>query len=117
MSRTTNERLADILDAIRRARLAMRQLSAAADEGNADAMEIAFDAILQNLLVIGESAKALPQDLLDQEPLIPWREIKGMRDIVGHHYHRVEPATIRRTMDTSIDPLESAVRRLLDADA
>lgn len=95
----------------------MQQLDNAADENNADAMDVAFDAILQNLLVIGESVKAIPQDVLDQEPSIPWREVKGMRDIVGHHYHRIEPATIGKTMRTSIDPLESAVRRLLDADA
>lgn len=114
MSRSTRERLQDILEAIRRARLAAAQLDVAANANDGNGMEVAFDAILQNLLVIGESAKAVPQALLDREPSIPWRDVKGMRDIVGHHYHRIEPATIKQTMRKSIDPLEDATRRLLD---
>lgn len=114
MSRTLTQRLQDILDAIRRGRLAARQLEDAANANDTDGMEVGFDAVLQNLMVIGESVKALPDSLLEREPSIPWRDIAGMRDIVGHHYHRIEPATIRRTMSESIDPLEQAARRLLD---
>jgi hypothetical protein len=36
---------------------------------------MAFDALLYRLLVIGEAVKALPTDLLDQEPDVPWSEV------------------------------------------
>jgi uncharacterized protein with HEPN domain len=45
---------------------------------------------------------------------VPWRDIKGMRDVVGHQYHRIVPAVVHATVRTSLDPLEQAVRRLLD---
>ena len=34
-----------------------------------------FDALLYRLLVIGEAVKALPTNLLDREPDIPWGEV------------------------------------------
>jgi uncharacterized protein with HEPN domain len=37
-----------------------------------------------------------------------------MRDVVGHQYHRIVPAVVHATVRTSLDPLEQAVRRLLD---
>jgi hypothetical protein len=40
--------------------------------------------------VIGEAVKALPADLLDQHPQIPWREIARLRDLLAHHYYRVD---------------------------
>jgi len=38
-----------------------------------------FDAVRIRLLEIGEAVKALPAELLDTQPSIPWRQIARMR--------------------------------------
>ena len=58
-------------------------------------MNVAFEAILHNPFVIGEAVKALPGEVVDQDPGIPRGEIGAMRDVIGHHYHRIVPAAPR----------------------
>ena len=112
MTRSTDDRINDILDAIRRARVADKRLRLAESLGDDVGMQIAFESILHNLFVIGEAVKALPPALLDQDPNTPWSEIASMRDVIGHHYHRIVPAIIHRTVEADLGPLEDAVKRL-----
>jgi uncharacterized protein with HEPN domain len=41
---------------------------------------LVFDAVRIRLLEIGEAVRALPGDLLNTQPSIPWRQIARMRD-------------------------------------
>lgn len=49
-----------------------------------------LDAICMQFIAIGESLKGLDKmtnnKLLPTHPEIPWKRIKGLRDIVAHHY-------------------------------
>jgi uncharacterized protein with HEPN domain len=115
VSRTAQERLADIRDATARAQRAVDAMERASASGDDDEEQMAFDALLYRLLVIGEAVKALPPDLLAREPKVPWREISRLRDLLAHHYYRVDPQIIRRTVDAPLRDLRAAARRLLDA--
>ncbi len=115
MTRSLEQRLDDILSAIARARVAderMRQAELLDDDAG---VQVAFEAILHNLFVIGEAVKAIPAEILEQDPETPWSEIAAMRDVIGHHYHRIVPAIIHRTVEADLGPLEAAVRRLVAA--
>lgn len=50
---------------------------------------------------IGESAKKIdrlmPGFLTENEPTIPWRQIKGLRDHIAHGYFELDAATIFET--------------------
>mgnify|MGYP001182327335 FL=1 len=113
MSRTSRQRLDDVLEAIRKARVADERLRAADASGDLELVETAFDAVLMNLMVIGESVKALPPEVLAREPEVPWRDVMGMRDRVGHHYHRIVPEIVHASVRRDLGPLDAAVRRLL----
>lgn len=115
MTRSVNERLGDILEAIARARVADERLRLAESQRDETGMQIAFESILHNLFVIGEAVKALPAELLDRDPETPWSEIAAMRDVIGHHYHRIVPAIIHGTIEHDLGPLEVAVSRLRDS--
>lgn len=112
MTRGVDECLQDIINAIARPHIADERLRIAAAEGDRSGAELAFDAILHNLFVIGEPVQALPTELLERDPNTPGRDIAPMRDVIGHPNHRVVPAVIRGTDTNDLSPLASAVIRL-----
>jgi uncharacterized protein with HEPN domain len=90
--------LEDILVNVRRAKafvagLSLEQFSA--DEKTILAVERAIE-------IIGEATKRVPQAYRDQHPLIPSREMAGMRDVVSHEYRAVNPAVLYRVTERSM---------------
>jgi uncharacterized protein with HEPN domain len=111
MTRKLDERLSDILDAIDHAR-ADERMKVAELQSDELGVQIAFESILHNLFIIGEAVKAIPPEVLDQDPKTPWNEIAALRDVIGHHYHRIVPEIIHATVAADLAPLEEAVKRL-----
>ena len=107
MTRSVDERFDDIAAAVGRCR-AYREYLTSADSVLA---EMAFDAILRNLAVIGEAVRALPETSLDSLPGVPWASIAGLRNIVVHEYFRVDPDLIADIVDTHLAELVSAIGR------
>ena len=54
--------------------------------------DIKRDAILYNLVIIGEAVKALGAATTARRADIPWRQIAGLRDLPAHEYFRIEIA-------------------------
>jgi len=73
------------------------------------------DAVIRNLEVIGEAAKRLPDDVIARAPDVPWRKVRGMRDVLAHGYFGLDNNLLWSTATTKIDEIESAVRGLLAA--
>ena len=46
--------------------------------------ELVQDAVLRNFEVIGEAAKRLDDTYRADHPVIPWRAIAGLRDVLIH---------------------------------
>jgi uncharacterized protein with HEPN domain len=75
---------------------------------------LVFDAVRVRLIEIGEAVKALPRDLLDSEPELPWSEIARMRDQLAHRYFDTTHAIIASTVTHDLPRLREAITRLLD---
>jgi uncharacterized protein with HEPN domain len=60
VTRTSSERLADIGAAAERVSRAVEAMERAEADGSEDGAQLAFDALLYRLVVIGEAVKALP---------------------------------------------------------
>ena len=73
---------------------------------------LVFDAVRVRLIEIGEAVKALPPELLEHEPDIPWKEIAGMRDRLAHRYFDTSHAILQGTVDNDLPELQDAVDRL-----
>jgi len=48
--------------------------------------ELVRDAVLWNLLVLGEAAKQVPAHIRLEHSAIEWRKISGFRDVLAHGY-------------------------------
>jgi uncharacterized protein with HEPN domain len=73
---------------------------------------LVFDAVRIRLLEIGEAVTALPDELLDTQPGIPWRQIARMRDHLAHRYFDTAHAILQATVDDDLPELERAVGAL-----
>lgn len=71
-----------------------------------------FDAVRVRLIEIGAAVKALPAELLEHEPGIPWSEVARMRDRLAHRYFDSSHAILQATVEQDIPELTKAVRRL-----
>lgn len=67
--------------------------------------QMAIDAVVRNLEIIGEAVTRLPDGIQNQYPNIPWRSIKGMRNILVHEYWGVDLAILWATIKESIPQL------------
>ena len=106
MTRRDRQRLEDVLAAI----AAIREHL---ERGNL-ADGLVFDAVRVRLIEIGEAVKALPPDLLDREPSLPWPQIAGMRDQLAHRYFDTSHAIVSATVTGDLPQLEAVVHRLLE---
>jgi uncharacterized protein with HEPN domain len=43
-------------------------------------------AVNHALEIIGEAAKHIPEDIRKEYPLVPWKKIAGIRDVIIHAY-------------------------------
>jgi uncharacterized protein with HEPN domain len=76
---------------------------------------LVFDAVRIRLLEIGEAVKALPGELLDTQPDIPWSQIARMRDHLAHRGFDTAHAILQATVDDDLPELERAVRSLTES--
>lgn len=106
MSRTTAQRVSDILHAIERCQRYADAL--ASDDPNL--VEMAGDAVERNLQIIGEAANHLPEELTAAHPEIAWPQIRGFRNILVHHYFGVDADTVRDVVQTYLPELSRALK-------
>lgn len=63
-----------------------------------------INAVIRSLEVIGEATKKVPEDVREKYPVVPWRDIAGMRDKLIHEYHGVDLGMVWRTVCEDIAP-------------
>lgn len=74
------------------------------------------DAVLQNLMVIGEATRHVPEPVVARHPEVPWAEMRAMRNVVAHEYDRVNLATVWNTVHNNLPPLAPLLRAVLEAE-
>lgn len=57
-----------------------------------------IDAVVRNLEIIGEVAKYVSKEIRERYPVVPWKEMAGMRDKLIHEYFGVDIEVVWRTI-------------------
>ena len=73
------------------------------------------EAVLRNLEIIGEAARIVSEDLRNEHPEIPWRQIGAFRNFVIHVYWSVKLERIWQIVDVDLPVLENQIVQLLPA--
>ncbi len=69
------------------------------------AMKFAF-------VMLGEDAARISEEIQNKYPDIPWREIKGLRNIVAHAYNKTDGEIIWDTVSRDIEPLRQQLLQI-----
>ena len=76
-----------------------------------------LDGLCMLFIAIGESLKKIDKltdgHLLEQYGYIDWKGIKGMRDILSHHYFDLNAEAIYIACDEEVPPLHAAIKDML----
>lgn len=100
MSRRDDERIADIVDAA-------RQIAEVVERGREawDGDRISQLAVERLLEIIGESARAMSSEARSAFPEVTWADVIGLRVVLAHHYHRVDPGQVWMIASTDVPQL------------
>ena len=105
--------LEDILSAIERLEERTKDIHTIDDFLCSSSGMVLLDATCMLLIAIGESLKNLDKTtngvLLSTYPSIPWKNVKGLRDIIAHHYFDVDASQILWIVKNEISPLKKAI--------
>ena len=69
-------------------------------------------AIIKSLEIIGEATKNIPLEIKRKYPLIPWKDVVGMRDKLIHHYFGVDLITIWKVVKENLPDLKEKILKI-----
>lgn len=76
-----------------------------------------LDSICMLFIAIGESLKKVDQltdkQLLRQYDTIDWKAIKGMRDVLSHHYFDMNAEAIFNVCLNELEPLHNTIKKII----
>ena len=98
------------------------------DQAMADARRFAEDHDLEDFLedrqlryaieraleIIGEATANLSEEVKDRDQSLPWSEMRGLRNIVAHAYHRVDPTRVWQVIVQDLPQTHEKIRALLE---
>ena len=71
------------------------------------------DAILYNLLIIGEAANQISDEFQERHHTIPWSSMIGTRNIIVHGYDQVKLQIVWKILQQDLATLKSKIANVL----
>jgi uncharacterized protein with HEPN domain len=81
-----------------------------------DAEDILRDAVLYRMLLLGEIASALTDELRDRYPDVAWRQVRAFRNLAVHKYFGVDWAVVWKIAQEEPRVLETQVLAIIRAE-
>lgn len=74
------------------------------------------DAVIRNLLVIGEAAGKVPKAVRARHPEVPWSNMTGLRNILVHDYFGIDLTIVWRIVTKNLPATKPLIAGLLDGE-
>ena len=71
------------------------------------------DAVVRNFEVIGEATKHIPERVRKKYPIVPWRDMAGMRDRLIHGYFGVNLNVVWKTIKERLPLVKPLIHEAL----
>jgi uncharacterized protein with HEPN domain len=71
------------------------------------------DAILYNLIIIGEAANQISDEFQEEHYTIPWSSMIGTRNIIVHGYDQVKLQIVWEILQRDLDHLKQEISAVL----
>ena len=107
--RSWRVRIEDILDAIDN----IEHYVAGLDFEAFEADRKTVDAVERNLEIIGEATANLPDEVLARWPEVPWRYMKGVRNLLAHEYFGVDVGILWQTIQEDLPAITPLLHKVL----
>lgn len=111
------EMLVQIAGAVQTIQRRFRPIDSVEDFTDSDEGMEKLDAICMQLIAIGENLKNLDKvtqhSLLPLYPAIEWRNIKGIRDVLTHHYFQLDAEIVFAVCSNRLDALLAAINHMI----
>ena len=69
-------------------------------------------AVIRAVEIIGEAAANIPEKVRSEYPGIPWREVKGMRNKLVHHYFGINVEVVWQTIHEDLPILITSLKHI-----
>jgi uncharacterized protein with HEPN domain len=73
-----------------------------------------YHAVIYQILVIGEAVKNISEELKEDYPEIPWRNIAGTRDRLIHGYFEIQLSEVWKVVTSDLIDLKNVVESILE---
>ncbi len=70
------------------------------------------DAVIRQIMIIGEAARHVSKEIVHQFPAVPWKDIVGMRDKLIHGYFGVDTIAVWKTVQEDIPQLKVQFKKI-----
>lgn len=79
--------------------------------------EMAVDAVIRNVQIIGEAARHIPEEVQTRYPGVDWVGMRGMRNILVHQYGAVRLDVVLRVVQEDIPAALPQLRDILERES
>jgi uncharacterized protein with HEPN domain len=110
MSRDFKVYLEDMLEACQRIERYLDNVTY--DQFIADTLRV--DAVLRNVQIIGEAARAIPDEIRQKYPNVEWQKIVAIRNVLAHEYFRVKLSLIWEVVQENLPALKPQISEILE---
>jgi uncharacterized protein with HEPN domain len=75
--------------------------------------QLLIDATIRNLEVIGEASKYIPEEIKERYPMVPWRKMTGLRNILIHEYFGIDEENVWEIASNNLPQTKQEIEKVI----